>query len=392
MAIDIYAPSEFDNLEPEEVKLFDLVNEYRAENGLPAIRLSKALTLVANRHVLDLAENIGRVTHDWSDASFSNNPNVMWNAPQRFNTDYPGLGYENVMGYPGFNGPDMTAEVALDGWKNSTEGHRQVILNQPGPNGDWSQRNWNALGVGIYEGYAVLWFGEEGDPTGEPTRDPIAPPVTSLKPEQPVPPPLPLPPSEPVNVTPPIEQPVPPPPPPPPPIPGVTPPTEQPVPAIPEVTPSRSETTTIPLQGIYRFFDTLTGTHFYTASPEERDNIRNSLPQYNYEGSSFSTPAVPTSETAPIHRFFNTQTGTHFFTISEQEMNQVRSTLPQYNYEGVAYQAYPESGLGTTPLYRFFNAVTGTHFYTPSAEERDVVMESLPNYNYEGVAYHVFAM
>lgn len=321
MATNIYAPSEFDNLQPEEVKLFNLVNEYRAENGLPPIRASKALTLVANRRVLDLAENIGRVTHDWSDASYSGNPDVMWNAPQRLDTGYPGRGYENVTGYLGFDTPNMTAEKALDNWKNSNAGHREVILNQPGPNGDWSQRPWNALGVGIYKGYAVLWFGEEVDPTGEPTRED---PVTG---------------------------------------PG-------------------------PQQEIYRFFDTLSGTHFYTASELERDNVRNNLPQYRYEGPSFGAP-LPNPETSSVHRFFNTQTGTHFFTISEVERNQVLRDLPQYNYEGVAYHAYMRSEPGTTPLYRFFNTQTGTHFYTPSDVERDVVMNTLPAYNYEGIGYYV---
>ncbi len=365
MVIDIYAPSEGDNLQPEEVKLFNLVNQYRTDNGLPPIRASKALTLVANRRVLDLAENIGRVTHDWSDASYSGNREVMWNAPQRLNTGYPGRGYENVTGYPGFGDTDMTAETALDSWKNSTAGHRQVILNQPGPNGDWSQTQWNALGVGIYKGYAVLWFGEELDPTGEPTRElaTVEPPTS--------PPPVgnpPLPPLPPIEIEPP------------------------PLPNLPPL--KDSEPTTDWLTGprqrqaIYRFFDTLSGTHFYTASELERDNVQNTLPQYRYEGPSFAAP-VPNSETSSVHRFFNTQTGTHFFTISELERNQVLRDLPQYNYEGVAYSAYMQSEVGTTPLYRFFNTQTGTHFYTPSDLERDVVIDTLPQYNYEGIGYYV---
>ena len=361
MAIDIYAPSERDNLQPEEVKLFNLVNQYRAENGLPPIRASKALTLVANRRVLDLAENIGRITHDWSDASYSGNPDVMWNAPQRLDTGYPGRGYENVTGYSGFDGPNMTAERALDSWKNSNAGHREVILNQPGPNGDWSQRPWNALGVGIYKGYAVLWFGEEIDPTGEPTRalveadlsDSSGTGTWGQEPEE-------------IGTDTQTESH-----------------REETVEQI-----SDPVTGPGPQQAIYRFFDTLSGTHFYTASELERDNVRNTLPQYRYEGPSFASP-VPNPATSSIHRFFNTQTGTHFFTISEVERNQVLRDLPQYNYEGVAYHAYMQSGLGTTPLYRFFNTQTGTHFYTPSDLERDVVMNTLPQYNYEGIGYHV---
>ena len=35
----------------------------------------------------------------------------------------------------------------------------EVILNQ----GIWKNLNWNAIGVGILNGYAVIWFGEEFD-------------------------------------------------------------------------------------------------------------------------------------------------------------------------------------------------------------------------------------
>jgi len=180
MAVNIYASSSLDGIEAEELKLYNLVNQYRAENGLPAIPLSKALTTVANRHVLDLADNLGFLTHAWSDAAYDgNNPATwpnMWTAPQRFNTGYPGKGYENAFG--GSGGYVATAADALNGpygWKNSPL-HNQVILNQ----GIWANRSWNALGIGIYKGYAVLWFGEEPDPTGTPTLAMAAPPIPSI--------------------------------------------------------------------------------------------------------------------------------------------------------------------------------------------------------------------
>ena len=43
--------------------------------------------------------------------------------------------------------------------------HRDVILNQ----GIWD-KPWNALGVGIYEGYAVMWVGREVDPVTSGSR------------------------------------------------------------------------------------------------------------------------------------------------------------------------------------------------------------------------------
>lgn len=160
--MNIYSSSPLDGLESEEIKLYNLVNQYRNQNGLASIPASKALTIVANRHVLDLAENIGTLSHSWSDAPYdSNSPNTypsMWKAPQRLNTGYLGNGYENAFG--GSGGYVATADDAFKAWKNSP-GHNSAILSQ----GVWANRPWNAVGVGIYKGYAVLWFGEERDPT-----------------------------------------------------------------------------------------------------------------------------------------------------------------------------------------------------------------------------------
>jgi Ca2+-binding RTX toxin-like protein len=165
MTVNIYSNLPGDGFESEETKLYNLINEYRAQNGLAPIAASKALSTVANRHVQDLAENIGTLTHSWSDAAYDpSNPNTystMWKAPQRLNTGYFGYGYENAFG--GTGNYLATAVDALQGWKNSPA-HNGVILNQ----GIWQNLQWNALGVGIYKGYATIWFGEQPDPTGTP--------------------------------------------------------------------------------------------------------------------------------------------------------------------------------------------------------------------------------
>src|ERR1700740_3022926 len=52
-----------DDLDALEIELAKQINDYRLQNSLPAIPLSPALSLVANRHVRDLAMTIGRLTH-----------------------------------------------------------------------------------------------------------------------------------------------------------------------------------------------------------------------------------------------------------------------------------------------------------------------------------------
>ena len=153
-----------DGIEAEEARLAQWVNQYRAQNRLPQISLSGSLTLVANRHVRDLAENIGYLTHGWSDCPYDphdeNTWHCMWKAPQRLRTAYPGKGYENAH----FSGDGKaTANSAFEGWKRSSA-HKEVILSQ----GKWKTHQWKALGVGIYKGFAVLWFGVEPDPSGPP--------------------------------------------------------------------------------------------------------------------------------------------------------------------------------------------------------------------------------
>ncbi|MFQ3573077.1 MAG: trypsin-like peptidase domain-containing protein [Thermodesulfovibrionales bacterium] len=49
-----------------------------------------------------------------------------------------------------------------------------------------------------------------------------------------------------------------------------------------------------------------------------------------------STPSVR----SPVYRFFNTSTGTHFYTISTAERDHVRNTYPQFRYEGEAFYAF----------------------------------------------------
>jgi uncharacterized protein YkwD len=152
-----------DGISAEERKLYNLINNYRAQKGLSPIPWSKALSTTANRHVQDLTYKVKYLTHGWSDAPYVTNDTStygsMWNAPQRLNTGYPGYGYENAA----WGSAGISADMALNLWKNSP-GHNAVMVNE----GIWADNVWKAVGVGIYGNYAVLWVGEEADPTGLP--------------------------------------------------------------------------------------------------------------------------------------------------------------------------------------------------------------------------------
>ena len=147
--------------------------DYRVANGLSVIPLSDGLTVTAGRHAVDSYENIfkagltlpaGANLHSWSDAPYFSDHSqaeVMWEAPQRLGTTYPGSGFEiSASGYG-------SIEAALGGWQGSA-GHDAVILNT----GIWASQQWSSIGVGVEmhndARYYHVWFGRETDPGGRP--------------------------------------------------------------------------------------------------------------------------------------------------------------------------------------------------------------------------------
>jgi hypothetical protein len=147
---------------PEEQKLFQLINYKRLRHNLDTIPFSTKLTYVAQTHVRDLNDypptgpcNL----HSWSSHgnwepccyySDHRNAELMWSKPKEL-IDYCSPGYE----ISAATGGEMTAATALSLWQSSL-GHYNVIFNV----GMWRDIKFQAMGVGIYKNYAVVWFGE----------------------------------------------------------------------------------------------------------------------------------------------------------------------------------------------------------------------------------------
>lgn len=175
MTFDNTQPTASDGLSLVELELYHLIMDYRASLGLSDIPLSTALTTTAGRHAADTLYNIwdaglqlpeGANLHSWSDAPYFSDHSLasnMWTAPQRIGTNYPGNGFEiSAAGYA-----DIAA--ALAGWQGSP-GHDAVITSS----GVWSDRAWNAIGIGVEIDSSVsnyggriyhVWFGFEPDPS-----------------------------------------------------------------------------------------------------------------------------------------------------------------------------------------------------------------------------------
>jgi hypothetical protein len=159
-----FSPSSL-QLKPQEQELYDLLNAYRKQRGLRAIPLSSKLTQVARLHVYDLETNqpaTGRCNlHSWSNKGkwkgccYTGNEasaKCMWNKPKEL-TDYPAAGFE-IAAFA----TNMSPQVAMEVWKSS-RGHNAVMINK----GTWNDMNWQAVGVGISDDYAVIWFGTVAD-------------------------------------------------------------------------------------------------------------------------------------------------------------------------------------------------------------------------------------
>ena len=158
----------------DEYRLYILINEYRAEKGLPEIALSASLCIVAGAHAWDLQINQpdgGNCNmHSWSDqgpwsaccyTEDHEQADCVWAKPEEF-TSYDGFGYEVAyFSSKTVREHDDMASSAFDGWKGSP-GHNHMLINKYA----WKRMKWNAIGIGMYGNYTVVWLGENKDPAG----------------------------------------------------------------------------------------------------------------------------------------------------------------------------------------------------------------------------------
>lgn len=159
-------------LTKEEYRLYSIINEYRAKHGLNVIPVSRSLCYVAKIHARDLYSNRPDTgfcsLNSWSDkgqwtacchSRYTPNPSCIVNKPAEL-TKYPGEGHEICYWDSEALQPDSIFKFWL-----SVEPARELLLNQK----KWSNFTWNAMGVGLYKGYASVWVGGLPDTVPEPT-------------------------------------------------------------------------------------------------------------------------------------------------------------------------------------------------------------------------------
>ena len=144
--------------------------------------------------------------------------------------------------------------------------------------------------------------------------------------------------------------------------------------------------------GIARFFDTVTGTQFYTSSLSEYNAILTNRPDLKQESNDLNALNPNTVATdpdaVPVYRFFDSTCGTHFFTASTGERDNVNATRPDLQFEGVGFFEHTAPQVGDTAVYRFFDGHNGTHFYTTSETERASILTTQANLVDEGICFY----
>lgn len=152
----------------DEMRLYNLIMAYRKSKNLKIIPLSAKLTKVAQTHTRDLSENYKIDSRNkcnphswskkgkWTSCCYTNDhkqATCMWDKPNEI-AGYNSPGYEIAY----YSSLGAKAQEGLDGWKLSSA-HNPLLINE----GMWSKIEWNAIGVGIYKEYAVVWFGQIKD-------------------------------------------------------------------------------------------------------------------------------------------------------------------------------------------------------------------------------------
>jgi hypothetical protein len=91
--------------------------------------------------------------------------------------------------------------------------------------------------------------------------------------------------------------------------------------------------------GLYRFYNLRSASHFFTASSTEAASVMKNWPTtFRDEGRSYKVQTYPGGGAVPVYRFYNMRNGSHFFTASAAEKDDVIAKYSNvYKFEDAVY-------------------------------------------------------
>ena len=143
----------------------------------------------------------------------------------------------------------------------------------------------------------------------------------------------------------------------------------------------KSSETTKTTNFIYRSFDPITGSHFYTSSPFE-NNLATKQSNYRFE-----QVEMLSNGDSPIYRFYNPANNDHFYTADSSEKNSLIGNYTSgYKFEGIAFMGSQSPNSSSTAVHRLLNPATNSHFYTSNTTEANLAISS-SGYKPEGIGW-----
>ena len=110
----------------------------------------------------------------------------------------------------------------------------------------------------------------------------------------------------------------------------------------------------------YRYYNSQTKKHFYTANFDELGNGANGFVLEGVAGIVFGRPDQAPG-LVPVYRFFNRDSGDHYYATRKYVPTE---NLPGYTMENITCYIFRSRMPGTMPLFEYYNARSADHFYT----------------------------
>lgn len=157
---------------------------------------------------------------------------------------------------------------------------------------------------------------------------------------------------------------------------------------------SASDPSTVPF---YRFSNIQNADYFYTTSETEKNKLITLYSHvFNYEGIACRVFKAPAAGTVPLYRLYNKINGTHFYTVDIAEKNNLVNNYGHiFQYEMIACYVYPPAtpAKDSLPVYRFWNKQkNNAHLYTASEGEKNKVNLLYPHvFKFEGIVFYAYA-
>ncbi len=119
------------------------------------------------------------------------------------------------------------------------------------------------------------------------------------------------------------------------------------------------------------------------------DKVFSAVRQWLYPEVTAAVGDDNAARTAAVYRFYNTQSGSYFYTSNVAERDQVIAQFQTYQYENAAFSAHTKAAPGLVAVHRFYNRKSDSHVYTSDANAIAAMQADSATYSDDGIAWYV---